>query len=56
MQNPAQGVGAAAGLQVPPQGQQVPRWARNPAKWSQLANLDYGNKQDCDYYKIAIKS
>ncbi len=45
------------GQQVPPAGQQVPppRWARNPAKWSQQAELDFGNKQDRDYYKTAIE-
>ncbi len=47
MQNPNRGVGAAAGQQAPQQGQQVPtRRARNPAKWSQKAELDCGNKQD----------
>jgi hypothetical protein len=62
MQNQAQGAGAAAagGQQAPPQpqGQQAPppvRRARNPAKWSQLVELDYGNKQDRDYYKTATK-
>jgi hypothetical protein len=51
----------------PPQGQQEPeqepvqvpqgppRRARNPAKWSQLAELDFGNKQDRDYYKLATE-
>jgi hypothetical protein len=60
MQNPVQGAGAAAaaGQPVPPLQQQVqpaPRRARNPAKWSQQAELDYGNKQDWDYYKIATE-
>jgi hypothetical protein len=66
MQNSPQGAGAAAaaGQQVPQgqpqgQGQQAPpppvRRARNPAKWSQLADLDYGNKQDRDYYKLATE-
>ncbi len=51
----------------PPQGQQEPeqepiqvqqappRQARNPAKWSQQAELDFGNKQDRDYYKLATE-
>jgi hypothetical protein len=60
MQNPNQGAGAAAaaGQQVPPpqpQGQAAPRRARNPVKWSQQAKLDYDNKQDHDYYKIATE-
>jgi hypothetical protein len=63
MQN--QGAGAAAGQQAPPDagqqaaaGQQVPpqpRRARNPAMWSQLIKLDYGSKQDRDYYKTATE-
>jgi hypothetical protein len=65
MQNQA---GAAAGQQAPPQqqGQQAPQGqpapppgpvqcARNPAKWSQLTELDYGNKQDRDNYKTATE-
>jgi hypothetical protein len=44
------------GQQVPPVGQQVPpRRARNPVKWSQQAELDFGNKQDRDYYKLATE-
>ncbi len=41
---------------MPPQGQQTPpRRARNPVKWSQQAELDFGNKQDRDYYKLATE-
>jgi hypothetical protein len=63
MQN--QGAGAATGQQAPPDagqqaaaGQQAPpqqRRARNPAMWSQLIELDYGSKQDRDYYKTAME-
>ncbi len=53
---PPQGQQVPEGQQEPPQGQQAPPWwARNPAKWSQQAELDYRNKQDQDYYKLATE-
>ena len=57
------GAAAAQGQAVPQVGQAVPqvgqavpqliRRARNPASWSRNNELDYGNKQDRDYYKQA---
>jgi len=57
------GAAAAQGQAVPQVGQAVPqvgqaapqpiRRARIPASWSRNNELDYGNKQDRDYYKQA---
>jgi hypothetical protein len=35
--------------------QAAPIRARNPAQWGQNIELDYGTKQDRDYYKQAVE-
>jgi hypothetical protein len=45
----AQPAAQAAAQQV------APIRARNPAQWGQNAELDYGTKQDRDYYKQAVE-
>jgi len=61
--DPNAGAAAAQGQAVPQVGQAVSQVgqavpqpihrARSPATWSRNNELDYGNKQDKDYYKQA---
>jgi hypothetical protein len=45
----------AANQQAAAQPAAAPIWARNPAQWGQNIELDYGTKQDWDYYKQAVE-
>jgi hypothetical protein len=45
----------AAAQQAAAAQQVAPIRARNPAQWGQNVELDYGTKQDRDYYKQAVE-